>query len=125
MILLQGMFRGDTRFVWGLISNGNIDKFDMAEALVVFMHSVTLHGEDILSHTNWEIGERFLYQFPYVSFLCYVHLSLTMALQDARRPICVRYHQQVETRARGEGADSGRHWTRLAEKSCPSLANLC
>jgi hypothetical protein len=49
--------------IW-LLSNLILDKFDMAEALVVFMHSVTVHGEDVLSHTNWEIGEKFLYQFP-------------------------------------------------------------
>lgn len=64
MILLRGHF--------GLLHDKGIsyryfsDRFDLAECLVDYRLSVTIHGDDVLSHINWEIGEKWLRRYGFV-----------------------------------------------------------
>jgi len=39
------------------------DDIDLAECILDYRNSVTIHGDDILSHSNWEIGEKWLRQY--------------------------------------------------------------
>jgi len=33
-----------------------------------YRRAVTIHGDDVLAHTNWEIGEKFLRQYGSVYY---------------------------------------------------------
>ena len=35
------------------------------ECLVDYRMAVTIHGDDVLAHSNWEIGEKFLRKYGY------------------------------------------------------------
>ena len=37
------------------------------DALHDYVRSLTLHGDDVLAHTNWEIGESWLRRYGYVA----------------------------------------------------------
>ena len=39
------------------------ERFDMVDCLYEYRCAVTIHGDDVLSHSNWEISESFLRQF--------------------------------------------------------------
>jgi hypothetical protein len=69
MILLQGEFYARTHRRPRAALTRSPDKFDLAEALQEFMFAVTVHGEDVLSHTNWEISENWLSRYSWVLYL--------------------------------------------------------
>ncbi|KAF8665614.1 hypothetical protein AX16_000070 [Volvariella volvacea WC 439] len=39
------------------------DRYDLVDCLMEYRQSVTIHGEDVLAHANWEIGEKWLRQY--------------------------------------------------------------
>jgi hypothetical protein len=47
--------------------------------------AVTIHGDDVLTHSNWEIGEKFLRKYGYENRCpsCYWNLSDIRFLIDA------------------------------------------
>ncbi|KAJ8468188.1 hypothetical protein ONZ45_g17338 [Pleurotus djamor] len=42
------------------------NKFDLVDCLIEYKRSVTIHGDDVLAHSNWEIGEKWLRQFGFL-----------------------------------------------------------
>jgi len=42
------------------------DRFDLAECLLDYANSVTIHGDDVLSHNNWEIDEKWLRRYGFL-----------------------------------------------------------
>lgn len=42
-------------------------RFDLVDCLLEYRTAVTIHGDDVLAHTNWEINEKWLRQYGYVS----------------------------------------------------------
>lgn len=42
------------------------DRFDLAECTSAFLWSTVIHGEDVLSHTNWEISEDWLRRYNFL-----------------------------------------------------------
>jgi hypothetical protein len=54
-------------------------RFNLVDCLHDFASSVTIHGDEVLAHANWEIGETWLRRYGFVdsSFLfvsCYADL---------------------------------------------------
>ncbi|KAG6855028.1 hypothetical protein C0991_005957 [Blastosporella zonata] len=41
-------------------------RYDLVECLIDYRRSVTIHGDDVLAHSNWEIGEEFLQQYGFL-----------------------------------------------------------
>ncbi|KAL1743310.1 hypothetical protein HDZ31DRAFT_83495 [Schizophyllum fasciatum] len=41
-------------------------KFDLVDCLLDYRNAVTIHGDDVLAHNNWEIGEKWLRQYYYL-----------------------------------------------------------
>ncbi|KLO12825.1 hypothetical protein SCHPADRAFT_874908 [Schizopora paradoxa] len=41
-------------------------RFDLVECLHLLVKNITLHGDDVLAHANWEIGETWLRHFGYL-----------------------------------------------------------
>lgn len=39
---------------------GRIDQYDLAKCLTEFLWTVIIHGDDVLAHNNWELGEQWL-----------------------------------------------------------------
>jgi len=42
------------------------DRFDLADCLLDYRSSVTIHGDDVLSHSNWEISEKWLRRYGFL-----------------------------------------------------------
>jgi hypothetical protein len=36
------------------------DQYDLAKCLTEFLWTTIVHGDDVLMHTNWELGEDWL-----------------------------------------------------------------
>lgn len=41
-------------------------QFDLVDCLHDYRHAITIHGDDVLSHQNWEIAESWLKRYKYV-----------------------------------------------------------
>ena len=75
MILLRGSLisphKADPHcvFIYALgLSFLFVGRFDLVDALHDYAKSVTLHGDDVLAHGNWEIGEKWIRQYGCVIF---------------------------------------------------------
>ncbi|KAL1723559.1 hypothetical protein EV715DRAFT_269612 [Schizophyllum commune] len=42
-------------------------KFDLVDCLLDYRNAVTIHGDDVLAHNNWEVGEKWLRQYYYLT----------------------------------------------------------
>jgi len=42
------------------------DKYDLVDLLVEMRSAVTIHGDDVLAHQNWELSEAFVRKFSYL-----------------------------------------------------------
>jgi len=42
------------------------DRFDLAECLTTLLWSTIVHGDDVLAHTNWELGEDWLRTYGFL-----------------------------------------------------------
>jgi hypothetical protein len=56
-----------------------IGRFNLVDCLHDFASSVTIHGDEVLAHANWEIGETWLRRYGFVDssslfVSCYVDL---------------------------------------------------
>jgi hypothetical protein len=62
MILLRGMFfsLGSWHCFIELLSSG---RFDLVDCLFDYRTHVTIHGDDVLAHSNWEISETWLRKY--------------------------------------------------------------
>jgi hypothetical protein len=52
-----------------MVSNQHADKYDAAECLSDFRQTVRIHGDDVLSHVNWELDESWLKKYRCVLVL--------------------------------------------------------
>jgi len=41
-------------------------RFDLVDCLMEYRSAVTIHGDDVLAHANWEIGEKWLQKYGYL-----------------------------------------------------------
>jgi len=41
-------------------------RFDLVDCLHDYRHAVTIHGDDVLAHGNWEISENWLLKYKYL-----------------------------------------------------------
>ena len=39
------------------------DRYDLLDCAMDLRQSIILHGDDVLAHSNWEIGEKFLRRY--------------------------------------------------------------
>ncbi|KAG6885352.1 hypothetical protein C0993_002828 [Termitomyces sp. T159_Od127] len=61
--VIDGILHAELRDRMILLRN----RYDLVECLIDYRRSVTIHGDDVLAHANWEIGEKFLRQYGSVS----------------------------------------------------------
>ncbi|KAF5333498.1 hypothetical protein D9611_002324 [Ephemerocybe angulata] len=45
----------------------NRQKYELADCLINFRKAVTIHGDDVLAHGNWEISEHFFRKYPFLA----------------------------------------------------------
>jgi hypothetical protein len=62
MILLRGPFVTPLMQV-DLNERPSTGRFDLVDCLHDYRSALTLHGDDVLAHSNWEIGEKWLRQY--------------------------------------------------------------
>lgn len=43
-------------------------RFNLVDCLHDFASAVTIHGDDVLAHANWEIGETWLRRYGFVNW---------------------------------------------------------
>ncbi|KAG5637055.1 hypothetical protein H0H81_005967 [Sphagnurus paluster] len=60
--VIDGILHAELRDRMILLRN----RYDLVECLVDYRRSVTIHGDDVLAHGNWEIGEKFLRQYGFL-----------------------------------------------------------
>lgn len=95
-----------------------IDQYDLAKCLTEFLWTAIIHGDDVLAHTNWELGEQWLRTYRLVScattglFLCSGH-DLTgrrnlFAWKLLGGRICAFFVQQMAPCSWRSRADDGR-----------------
>ncbi|KAG5341832.1 hypothetical protein C0989_007657 [Termitomyces sp. Mn162] len=60
--VIDGILHAELRDRMILLRN----RYDLVECLIDYRRSVTIHGDDVLAHSNWEIGEKFLRQYGYL-----------------------------------------------------------
>uniref|UniRef100_A0A0W0FCJ1 BZIP domain-containing protein n=1 Tax=Moniliophthora roreri TaxID=221103 RepID=A0A0W0FCJ1_MONRR len=41
-------------------------RFDLVDCLLDYRNNVTIHGDDVLAHNNWEIGEKWLRKYSFL-----------------------------------------------------------
>ncbi|KAK0498474.1 hypothetical protein EDD18DRAFT_90352 [Armillaria luteobubalina] len=41
-------------------------RFDLVDCLLEYRNAVTIHGDDVLAHSNWEINEKWLRQYGFL-----------------------------------------------------------
>jgi hypothetical protein len=68
MILLRGVYdsKGSAQRQELTCMSG---RFDLVDCLMDYRTAVTIHGDDVLAHSNWEIDEKWLRQYGYVYIL--------------------------------------------------------
>lgn len=69
MILLRGeraIFHGSSNSQL-IRRSAFAGRFDLVDCLHDYRHAITIHGDDVLAHGNWEISESWLQRYKYVS----------------------------------------------------------
>ena len=46
-----------------VLVDGGLGRFDLVDCLHDYRHEVTIHGDDVLAHSNWEISESWLQRY--------------------------------------------------------------
>jgi hypothetical protein len=41
-------------------------RFDLVDCLLEYRNSITIHGDDVLAHSNWEINEKWLRKYGFL-----------------------------------------------------------
>lgn len=49
-----------------VLVDGGLGRFDLVDCLHDYRHEVTIHGDDVLAHTNWELSENWLHRYKCV-----------------------------------------------------------
>lgn len=58
------LFRGATTvYLIDLLLNPFIDRYDLLDCAMDLRQSIIIHGDDVLAHSNWEIGEKFIRRY--------------------------------------------------------------
>jgi hypothetical protein len=39
------------------------ERFELADCMMDLRQSVIIHGDDVLAHSNWEVGEKFIRKY--------------------------------------------------------------
>lgn len=65
MILFRGAI---TLLVTSLLLNFFADRYELLDCAMDLRQSIIIHGDDVLAHSNWEIGEKFLRAYGCVFF---------------------------------------------------------
>jgi hypothetical protein len=86
----------------------------LAQCMHDFVKSVTIHGEDVLNATNWEISERWMCDYSCVAFDRFGRSNLLTRDQCSCRPKRARHDESLAPRARGATSDAGRYWSRCS-----------
>lgn len=60
--VIDGIVHSELRDRMILLRN----RYDLVECMLDYRRAVTIHGDDVLAHTNWEIGESFVRQYGYL-----------------------------------------------------------
>ena len=55
-----------------------VEKYDLVDCMIDWKRCTTIHGDDVLAHSNWEVGEAFFRKYPYVIPAISTTLSLTL-----------------------------------------------
>jgi len=42
------------------------ERFDLVECLLDYKANITIHGDDVLAHSNWEVGEKWLRKWRFL-----------------------------------------------------------
>jgi hypothetical protein len=66
MILLRGESEKKFRQVFSSVVAG---RYDLVDCLFDYRNAITIHGDDVLAHSNWELDEKWLRQYGYVQNL--------------------------------------------------------
>lgn len=53
-------------------AHASADRFNLVDCLHDYRYAVTIHGDDVLAHNNWEIGESWLQRYKCVLIPCIV-----------------------------------------------------
>lgn len=79
MILLRGKpihNGGSWQVFWSLTQHLlHVGRFDLVDCLHDYRTAITIHGDDVLAHGNWEISEQWLSRYKY-GFPIYLVLLL-------------------------------------------------
>jgi hypothetical protein len=51
-----------------VLKRNSTGRFNLVDCLHDFASAVTIHGDDVLAHANWEIGESWLRRYGFVNF---------------------------------------------------------
>ncbi|EAU84262.2 hypothetical protein CC1G_01258 [Coprinopsis cinerea okayama7 len=43
------------------------EKYDLVDCLLDFRRNTTIHGDDVLAHSNWEVAEPFFRKYPFLA----------------------------------------------------------
>ena len=49
-----------------VLVDGRLGRFDLVDCLHDYRNEVTIHGDDVLAHTNWELSENWLHRYKVV-----------------------------------------------------------
>jgi hypothetical protein len=84
-------------------------RFDLVDCMLDLRNHVTIHGDDVLAHSNWEISETWLrkYGFVYCTTSATSTLLTSGYLQVFGPTTNIKYLKSLETRTR-------RSWTTLS-----------
>jgi hypothetical protein len=42
------------------------DRYDLSECMIQYINTSIVHGDDVLSHTNWELSEEWVRQYSFL-----------------------------------------------------------
>lgn len=45
----------------------NRPKYELTDFLIQYRRAVTIHGDDVLAHSNWEVSEQFFRTYPFLA----------------------------------------------------------
>lgn len=115
MILLRGKWV----FVCALMVSvdGSLGRFDLVDCLHDYRHEVTIHGDDVLAHTNWELSENWLHRYKYV----HSRAAMPSLIPIAADSSSIKLHSPLPTDGDAKGARANCAWltSRIRSRTPP------
>jgi hypothetical protein len=71
MILLRGALVVPGSNLLALQPTFTLGRFDLVDCLMDYREAVTIHGDDVLAHSNWEIEEKWMRKYGSVAPSCH------------------------------------------------------